>query len=222
MVFYSTCHTCRGPAEGTKYCSDACKPRCSVLGCTSPSRKRGWCAAHYSQARTTGQAPKPFTYKWAERGAACKVCGKPSDGYGLREVCSKACFFLHQKYPGGRPTSADCVACGAAIDLLERGKKGQLRKTSVKFCRRCLQDRHKHGLSVGELAERDGTDCGLCCQPVDMTLTRADGLMCASVDHIVPRSKGGGDDPANLQLAHLRCNMAKSDRVAVASVEGDS
>jgi 5-methylcytosine-specific restriction endonuclease McrA len=28
-------------------------------------------------------------------------------------------------------------------------------------------------------------------------------------DHIRPRSKGGADDPANLQLAHAVCNKRK-------------
>jgi 5-methylcytosine-specific restriction endonuclease McrA len=30
-------------------------------------------------------------------------------------------------------------------------------------------------------------------------------------DHIRPRAKGGGDAPANIQLAHARCNKRKGD-----------
>jgi 5-methylcytosine-specific restriction endonuclease McrA len=30
-------------------------------------------------------------------------------------------------------------------------------------------------------------------------------------DHIRPRTKGGADDPANLQLAHAQCNKRKGD-----------
>ena len=30
-----------------------------------------------------------------------------------------------------------------------------------------------------------------------------------SIDHIVPRSQGGGDDLANLRLAHWGCNRAR-------------
>lgn len=30
-------------------------------------------------------------------------------------------------------------------------------------------------------------------------------------DHIRPRSKGGGDEPENLQLAHAACNKRKGD-----------
>ena len=28
----------------------------------------------------------------------------------------------------------------------------------------------------------------------------------ATIEHLVPRSQGGGDDPGNLALAHKKCN----------------
>jgi 5-methylcytosine-specific restriction endonuclease McrA len=46
-----------------------------------------------------------------------------------------------------------------------------------------------------------------------------DGRICAychglanSVDHVVPRSKGGSDGPENLVSACSRCNSEKNDR----------
>lgn len=32
-----------------------------------------------------------------------------------------------------------------------------------------------------------------------------------TADHVIPRSKGGSDDVANLRPAHLACNQARSD-----------
>jgi 5-methylcytosine-specific restriction endonuclease McrA len=32
-----------------------------------------------------------------------------------------------------------------------------------------------------------------------------------TLDHIIPKSKGGGNDLQNLQLAHERCNMEKGN-----------
>jgi len=55
--------------------------------------------------------------------------------------------------------------------------------------------------------------CAICGKPVDKTL-KAPHPMSATVDHIVPISKGGHpSDISNLQLAHRVCNRAKSDKV---------
>jgi 5-methylcytosine-specific restriction protein A len=35
-----------------------------------------------------------------------------------------------------------------------------------------------------------------------------------TVDHLVPRAHGGGDEPANLAAAHGTCNTARGARVA--------
>lgn len=35
----------------------------------------------------------------------------------------------------------------------------------------------------------------------------------ASVDHIIPLSRGGTHEPGNAQCSHLRCNVAKGARI---------
>lgn len=62
-----------------------------------------------------------------------------------------------------------------------------------------------------EIAQRDHWRCQLCGDPVDSRLAWPHP-MSASMDHVVPLTKGGAHDPANVQLAHLRCNVAKSNR----------
>lgn len=55
--------------------------------------------------------------------------------------------------------------------------------------------------------------CGICGRPVDYSKVFPDPWS-ATVDHIIPVSKGG--DPAaieNLQLAHLQCNRMKSAKL---------
>jgi 5-methylcytosine-specific restriction endonuclease McrA len=37
--------------------------------------------------------------------------------------------------------------------------------------------------------------------------------MGASLDHVVPISKGGTDEPENLKLAHFICNVRKGNKV---------
>ncbi len=57
------------------------------------------------------------------------------------------------------------------------------------------------------------TVCGICGKPVDFSLKYPHPLS-ATVDHIVPVSKGGHPtDISNLQLAHRCCNRAKSDKL---------
>jgi 5-methylcytosine-specific restriction endonuclease McrA len=53
--------------------------------------------------------------------------------------------------------------------------------------------------------ERDGWVCGICRGHVDP----AD----ASIDHIVPISRGGKHSYANVQTAHLSCNRQKSNKL---------
>ena len=64
--------------------------------------------------------------------------------------------------------------------------------------------------------------CGICGQPVDKTL-KYPHPMSACIDHIIPIDKGGHpSDPDNLQLAHLSCNRAKSDKLFAASIGSNS
>ena len=68
-------------------------------------------------------------------------------------------------------------------------------------------------IELGQLGERDAWVCGICTGPVDRDLEYPD-RMCATVDHVVPISKGGRHVWANVQLAHLDCNMAKGATTA--------
>ncbi len=55
--------------------------------------------------------------------------------------------------------------------------------------------------------------CGICGMPVDKRL-RYPHPMSACIDHIIPIDRGGHpSDMANLQLAHWKCNRAKSNKI---------
>ena len=51
------------------------------------------------------------------------------------------------------------------------------------------------------ILSRDGYTCMIC-----------GGEGANSVDHIVPRIRGGGHDDSNLRAAHVRCNSAMGGR----------
>jgi 5-methylcytosine-specific restriction endonuclease McrA len=61
------------------------------------------------------------------------------------------------------------------------------------------------------ISQRDGWRCQLCGKKVDPKAQWPDPWF-GSIDHIVPISVGGADAPANVQLAHLRCNLSKGTR----------
>lgn len=247
------CNTCGTPVTRSyrifpKYCSDDCKPRCSVEGCEGPKRKRGWCASHYAQWKRTGVDPVPFKYKWSER-TECLVCGKPTEGTQYRQFCTANCRYKYfyaperdtytsceycrteyenplysrfcnpvcraafHKRGGPLQESTNCTACGIEIDLARKGENGRRKRREVKLCTECRGAYQRYGASAKQLAQRDGTDCALCGEPVNMSLKRTESIMSPSVDHIIPVSLGGGHEESNLQLAHLRCNIAKSNRV---------
>lgn len=76
--------------------------------------------------------------------------------------------------------------------------------------RALLADVPSEPYTVNEIVGRDGEDCGLCGQKIDRSIRWPDP-MSLSVDHIVPLSRGGSDLFDNVQVAHLFCNLSKSN-----------
>jgi len=65
-------------------------------------------------------------------------------------------------------------------------------------------------VSLADLRVRDADRCGICGKRVpDKAYPHPES---PSFDHIVPLSVGGTHEAANLQLAHLGCNLRKGAR----------
>jgi 5-methylcytosine-specific restriction endonuclease McrA len=94
-------------------------------------------------------------------------------------------------------------------DCSVEAKKARYRKKTV---RRQSATVRPSGVSLIQVVERDGWACWLCGELVDEALPRT-SRMGATVDHVVPLSKGGSDELENLRLAHWICNNKKSDRL---------
>lgn len=84
--------------------------------------------------------------------------------------------------------------------------------------RRKRRDAAKRAASTGrpvireEIGNRDGWTCYLCDLPIDRTLIWPDPGS-PTTDHVIPLSRGGEHDPANVRITHARCNAAKGDRL---------
>jgi hypothetical protein len=60
---------------------------------------------------------------------------------------------------------------------------------------------------------RDCWTCHLCGRPVDNDWRRPNDFQ--SLDHFLPRSKGGLDYPSNIRLSHASCNKGRRNRDVV-------
>lgn len=65
---------------------------------------------------------------------------------------------------------------------------------------------------LDRIGERDGWICWLCEQPIDPEAPSRSPAA-PTVDHVVPRSRGGASTPDNLRLAHRRCNAARGNHL---------
>ena len=213
-----SCETCglelKKYSGQAKYCSDECKPRCKEMGCERPYRySSGYCSMHGVSYLRNGKPTGKYSWRLAADSYDCLACGENfKAGRGSRKFCSASCQQLHLTYGGNiPPLSFDCIFCGDYVVRDRFAKKYQ--RGDKKFCDRCRTSRQKrHKSSAGYLAKRDGNECKLCGELVDMSL-RFPNKMAGSVDHIVPVALGGGHEESNLQLAHYSCNSRKQARM---------
>jgi len=59
------------------------------------------------------------------------------------------------------------------------------------------------------LRERHGDNCHWCGKP--MCFETNQEPLSATIEHVIPKSKGGTNKQSNLRLAHTRCNEDRSE-----------
>ena len=64
------------------------------------------------------------------------------------------------------------------------------------------------------LLERDGNLCWLCEKPFSNRKP-------PSIDHVIPKSKGGPTIISNLKLAHSKCNYERGDTGTMPNLSND-
>src|SRR3954447_19665791 len=205
-----TCPTCAGHlprivrSNGStalpRYCSDGCKPRCTVPGCDRPQRKKAMCGRCYAIAHTGGDPASPH-HRWhtgpprptptrSRHSPAqtrwCCVCGSTPENKTwtsrTRRFCSPACERLWYRNDGKVPTGYNCANCAEWVDLARPGKR---KRSDSKLCDDCKPWHPRSSATKPrDLAERDGPQCRLCGDEVDLDLTYPD-RMCPSIDHVV-------------------------------------
>jgi HNH endonuclease len=69
-----------------------------------------------------------------------------------------------------------------------------------------------YGIDIHDLGRRDAWTCWVCGGAVDPD-SPPGSPHAPSVDHVIPRARGGTNDPGNLRLAHRRCNGQRGSRL---------
>lgn len=177
---------------------------CLDQSCSRRATKRGYCDSHYRQWARTG-ATRPLR----QRLENCLVCGCATV-YGFRRFCGEACRVHWETYSGKPPTEAKCNVCGASISLGELREGRRRRRADTLLCDVCKGGARSRNyrLAVLLLAERDGTECAFCGEDIDISI-RGTAKDAPSIDHRIPISLGGLNDPSNLRLAHYGCNAKR-------------
>jgi HNH endonuclease len=191
-------------------------------------RKNGtinpWCKACYRQwyvNRSGGMVNVPCSWCGAEMSATIRRASEP------RIFCSRSCKHKDKNKREAearlstKPTGRRCMWCGADMPQSMRSDAVFCSAECNSLAHRTMRNwRRRAGLtptkrqrseplpSFIDIAERDKWRCGICRKRVDPALKIPDP-MAGSLDHLLPISRGGGNEPSNLQLTHLRCNCMK-------------
>ena len=191
------------------YCSQKCKS-----------------AASYKRRKAAGTI-KPAPRK-SPTVVPCESCASPISTARDARFCSDTCSQRAREVSAERACTIEgCARAYRAKGLCNMHYKATLRadgrvKSPPWDDRRRANYQKRRAFKKGvdaervvnaEVFERDGWVCGICSEPVDSSLSWPDPRS-ASLDHVVPLSKGGAHAYANVQLAHLGCNVGKGARIA--------
>lgn len=211
----TACAECAAPivqaerGRPRRFCSDECKAR---VGNRAQNRRRqpvrqdaeracAHCGKSFAPTRRDQMycPPGPGSYCVQKAYEARKAAGEPPRQVEQIKVCVEC---------GNEFTAFKSNAkwCSSTCRIRTNGRNASRRRGASPPDWKPYVDR--------DIFERDGWICQLCQQPVDRRARRThpDG---ATIDHTVPLSRGGADEPANVVTAHWRCNRDKGNRVPV-------
>ena len=175
---------------------------------------------------------------WDRSPRECKTCGKKYTPVNKKQnFCCLSCNHknVNKKYKPVKIETTTCHVCGK--DFLPKinikglricsayCKSKKYRESEKGKAQRAKNDRAKNHVrrarirkatfepvDLMEIYTRDNWVCGLCGVEINKD-TKWPDPGSPSIDHIIPLSKGGHHIKANLQSAHLSCNMGKGNRV---------
>lgn len=122
-----------------------------------------------------------------------------------------------QPIPPRRFTSGRCQWCHSHFVALGRYRRSRCSKKCdrayfAKLRRAQAREAGYETVSRAAVFERDAWVCYLCGEPTDRQAQAPYSRLAATLDHVVPLSKGGPHTMSNLRTAHFACNSSKGNR----------
>lgn len=148
----------------------------------------------------------------------CQWCSVPFvSRSGRGDHCSTECRRLCRRPPVSRIRINPCQQCGRLFT-------SNAYFNPRKYCTACRllrghiakQDYRKGRAKVSKIVDyigdRDRWKCHICQRKVSKASYDGKNRWSKTVDHVIPASLGGSDDPSNLRLAHACCNASRGNR----------
>ena len=224
--------------KGTYFCEYCGKPRWS----DHPNRNRFCsreCANKAKRIETLARQEQKRKRRDWDKNRVCDCCGKAFIARNSRQrFCSKACRYedairaQHKKKEAAfTPLIRICPRCGKSFATTLQAQDKQY---CSEECRaRDAAERYKakrkeqmqqsfvEPVGIKTTYHAFQGRCAICGLPVPPT-TECDNQWAATVDHVLPLSKGGLHEKKNCQLAHRLCNSLKLDTEAEFKIDWKS
>ncbi len=215
------------PSEQTRRVSNRCCVLCGGILGYKRSKFCPECALEGRRANERERTRLRGLSNWTRK---C-LCGVTFTATHRGLYCSKTCPARQPKrvkqpkpirvvaYRGCRDCDSPIVAIGNRMRCPDCARLRNIsRITSLYWIAAANREIRKasawrHQI-VDYLRDRDGNNCGLCGKAMlfEVKTGPSGDKRGATIDHILPRSRGGADDLSNLQLAHWSCNNRKGNR----------
>ena len=205
-------------------CGKCKKPKNYSEYYLSNGKPNSWCKSCFKEDHRDKYKPKSG---YSDEARNCLECNKKYSPSQRRKsiFCSRLC---KDRYRGQQlkivllnsKKVRACIACNTIIPKTARADKkycseecsSKLRGRSMNVERRIRTSEAVLHFKRVDVYERDNWTCQLCLKSVNPNLVFPDP-MCASLDHVIPLSRGGSHQSSNVQLAHLRCNTSRGNKV---------
>ena len=179
------------------------KPTCDRPDCDGPARARGLCQPHYLKWWRTENAAlkKSIDSDW--RAANREKLRADAAAWRAANPDAKAAQDRSWRERNRESEAARRREWDEANR--DRATEAARKKRARKLAAFVAQ------VDAARVLARDSGTCQLCTRPIDPSLAWPHP-MSFSLDHVIPLSRGGTHEPANVQASHFRCNSVKGNR----------